>query len=236
MTGEETLEFRLLGPFEATVESRALALGGPRQRALLALLLLRANEVVSRDRLIEDLWRDQAPETAANALAALIARIRRALPADVVVTRSGGYEARVDTDAIDIHRFERISKEGSEALAHGDPALASERLSGALSLWRGQPLADFTYEPFAEPTILRLEELRLGAHENRIDADLALGRHAEWSGRSRPFCWIIRSASGFAVSSCSPCIARDGRRTHSRSIGRADDVRMVERGGDARLA
>jgi class 3 adenylate cyclase/DNA-binding SARP family transcriptional activator len=182
MTGEETLEFRLLGPFEATVESRALALGGPRQRALLALLLLRANEVVSRDRLIEDLWRDQAPETAANALAALIARIRRALPADVVVTKAGGYEARIEGDAIDIHRFERISKEGSDALAHGDPALAAERLDSALSLWRGPPLADFTYEPFAEPTILRLEELRLAALENRIDADLALGRHADVVG------------------------------------------------------
>jgi len=182
MTGEETLEFRLLGPFEATAESRALALGGPRQRALLALLLLRVNEVVSRDRLIEDLWRDQAPETAANALAALIARIRRALPADVVVTKAGGYEARIERDAIDIHRFERISKEGSDALAHGDPALAAERLDSALSLWRGPPLADFTYEPFAEPTILRLEELRLAALENRIDADLALGRHADVVG------------------------------------------------------
>ena len=176
------LEFRLLGPLEALFENRPIALGGVRQRGLLALLLLRANEVVSRDRLIEELWRDHAPETAGNALAALVARLRRVLPADVLVTRSGGYEAHVDPDAIDLHRFERLLEEGSRALAAGDPAGAAEQLRTALSLWRGPPLADFTYEPFAEPAIMRLEELRLAALENRIDADLALGRHGDLVG------------------------------------------------------
>ncbi len=176
------LEFRLLGPLEALVENRPIALGGVRQRGLLALLLLRANEVVSRDRLIDELWRDHAPETAGNALAALVARLRRVLPADVLVTRSGGYEARIDPDAIDLHRFERLLEEGSRALASGDPAGAAERLRTALSLWRGPPLADFTYEPFAEPAIMRLEELRVAALENRIDADLALGKHGDLVG------------------------------------------------------
>ena len=108
MTGDGTLEFRLLGPLEALFENQPIALGGVKQRGLLALLLLRANEVVSRDRLIDELWRDHAPETAANALAALVARLRRVLPADILVTRSGGYEARVAPDAIDLYRFERL--------------------------------------------------------------------------------------------------------------------------------
>ena len=182
MTGEGTLEFRLLGPLEARLDDQPLPLGGARQRGLLALLLLRANEVVARDRLIDELWRDHAPESAANALAALVARLRRVLPADVLVTRSGGYEVRVEPDALDLHRFERLVEEGSRALAAGDAANAAERLRTALSLWRGPPLADFSYEPFAESTIGRLEELRLTAIENRIDADLALGRHGDLVG------------------------------------------------------
>ena len=182
MTGEGTLEFRLLGPLEARVENRLLPLGGVRQRGLLALLLLRANEVVSRDRLIDELWRDHAPETAANALAALVSRLRRVLPSDVLVTRAGGYEAQVDREAIDLYRFQQLAEDGSHALAAGDPAGAADLLRSGLALWRGSALADFTYEPFAEPVILRLEELRLAAVENRIDADLALGRHGELVG------------------------------------------------------
>ena len=182
MTEAGTLEFRLLGPLEARLDDRPLPLGGVRQRALLALLLLRANEVVSRDRLIDELWRDHAPESAANALAALVARLRRVLPADVLVTRSGGYEARIEPDALDLLRFERLAEQGSRALAAGDAAAAAEQLHAALSLWRGPPLADFTYAPFAESTIGRLEELRLAAIENRIDADLALGRHGDLAG------------------------------------------------------
>ena len=182
MTGEGTLEFRLLGPLEARLENRTLPLGGRRQRGLLALLLLRANEVVSRDRLVDELWRDHAPETAANALAALVSRLRRVLPANVLVTRSGGYEASVELDAIDVFRFQRLADEGGRALASGDAAEAADRLRSGLALWRGPPLADFTYEPFAEPVIRRLTEIRLAAVENRIDADLALGRHGELAG------------------------------------------------------
>src|SRR5829696_701608 len=182
MTDEGTLEFRLLGPLEARLDSRPLPLGGVRQRVLLTLLLLRANAVVSRERLIDELWRDHAPESAANALAALVSRLRRVLPADVIVTRSGGYQASVEPDAIDLYRFERLVEEGSRALATGAAAEAADRLRAALKLWQGPPLADFTYEPFAEPVIRRLEELRLAAVENRIDADFALGRHGDLAG------------------------------------------------------
>jgi DNA-binding SARP family transcriptional activator/class 3 adenylate cyclase len=182
MTGEGTLEFRLLGPLDARIDGQPVALGGARQRALVTLLALRANKVVSRDRLIEDLWRDHAPETASNALAALVTRLRRVLPADVLVTKPGGYSIEVELDSIDIHRFERLVEEGRRALTADDFQKASDLLRGAMSMWRGSPLADFTYEPFAEQPILQLEELRISALESRIDADLALGRHGELVG------------------------------------------------------
>jgi DNA-binding SARP family transcriptional activator len=181
MTRDETLEFRLLGPLEALAGGRPIALG-VKQRTLLVLLLLRANEVVSRDRLIDDLWGDEPPDAAPNALAALVARLRRALPAEVLLTRPGGYELRIDRQDLDLHRFETLVEEGSETLAAGDPARASERLRSALSIWRGPALADFEYETFAQPVIVRLEELRLTALESRIDADLALGRHVDLVG------------------------------------------------------
>ena len=180
MTGEGTLEFRLLGPIEARLENRTLPLGGVRQRGLLALLLLRANEVVSRDRLIDELWRDHAPETAANALAALVSRLRRVLPADVLLTRSGGYEASVELDAIDLFRFQRLAEEGGRALAAGDAAEAADRLRSGLALWRGPPLADFTYELFAEPVIRRLAEIRLAAVENHRRLHRCHERRTTW--------------------------------------------------------
>jgi DNA-binding SARP family transcriptional activator len=182
MTRDGSLEFRLLGPLEARLDGRPLARGGARQRALVALLLLRANEVVSRDRLIEELWRDHAPETASNALAALVTRLRRVLPADVLVTKPGGYSIETEPDSIDAHCFEQLVEDGRRALAAAAYDDASARLRSALSLWRGSPLADFTYEPFAEPAILRLEELRITALESRIESDLALGRHAALIG------------------------------------------------------
>jgi DNA-binding SARP family transcriptional activator len=181
MTRDETLEFRLLGPLEALAGSRPIALGF-RQRTLLVLLLLRANEVVSRDRLIDELWGDQPPDAAPNALAALVARLRRALPAEVLLTGPGGYELRIEPQSLDLHRFERLVEEGGETLAAGDPADAAEVLRSALSIWRGPALADFEYEAFAQPAIVRLEELRLTAIESRIDADLALGRHDDMIG------------------------------------------------------
>jgi DNA-binding SARP family transcriptional activator len=182
MTGQGALEFRVLGPLELVVEGRTVEIVGTRQRALLAILLLRANEVVSRDRLIDDLWGERPPETAANALAALVARLRKALPAEVVLTRPAGYELRIARQELDLHRFETLVEEGSAALAAGDPQRASELLRSALGLWRGPPLAEFAYEPFAQPAATRLEELRLVAIENRIEADLALGRHLDVVG------------------------------------------------------
>jgi class 3 adenylate cyclase/DNA-binding SARP family transcriptional activator len=184
------MELRILGPLEVLDEDRPVPLGGTRQRALLAILTTRANEVVSTDRLVEDLWGETAPAGAANALQAAVSRLRRALqPArpganatPVLVTRAPGYVLEADPETIDAARFERLADEGTRALAAGDPAVASTLLAEALELWRGPALADFTYEPFAQEEIARLEELRMAATEDRLEADLACGRHAEVIG------------------------------------------------------
>jgi DNA-binding SARP family transcriptional activator len=146
------------------------------------VLLLHANEVVPTDRLIDELWGEDSPEGAVAALRVNVSRLRKALPPDVLTTRSPGYLVRVEPDELDLHRFERLVDEGRSLLARGLAADASERLRDALALWRGPALADFAYESFAQAAIARLEEIRLAAVELRIDADLALGRHDELIG------------------------------------------------------
>ncbi len=173
------MEFRILGPLEVWDGGAEVALGGRKPRALLALLLLHANEVVSADRLIEELWGEDSSERAASALRVNVSRLRKALAQDVLATRSPGYVIRVEPDDFDLDRFERLVDEARGLLARDLPANASERLREALSLWRGPALADFAYESFAQAAIVRLEEIRLTAVELRIDADLALGRHDE---------------------------------------------------------
>ncbi len=146
------------------------------------MLLLQANQVVSADRLIDELWGEDSPEHAHAALRVNVARLRKAVPRSVLATRSPGYTIHVQPDELDLHRFERLVDEGRSLLARGQAADASERLGDALSLWRGPALADFAYERFAQAAIARLEEIRLAALEFRIDADLALGRHDDVVG------------------------------------------------------
>jgi DNA-binding SARP family transcriptional activator len=176
------MEFRILGPLEVWGEDGEVSLGGPKQRALLAVLLLNPNEVVAADRLIEELWGEDSPERAAAALRVNVSRLRKALPQDALATRSPGYVVRVEPDQLDLHRFERLVDEGRGLRGRGLQTEASQRLREALSLWRGPALADFAYESFAQAAIARLEEIRLAAIELRIDADLALGRHDELVG------------------------------------------------------
>jgi DNA-binding SARP family transcriptional activator len=176
------MEFRILGPLEVWGEGSEVSLGGCKPRALLALLLLHPNEVVPADRLIDELWGGDSPEHAAAALRVNVSRLRKALPQDVLATRSPGYVIRVEPDDLDLHRFERLVDEGRSLLARGLASDASQRLRDALSLWRGAALADFAYESFAQAPIARLEEIRLAAVELRIDADLLLGRHDELVG------------------------------------------------------
>ena len=169
------LDFRLLGPLEVRNAGRSLALGGRKQRTLLAILLLHANEAVSDDVLSEGLWGERRPKTAPTALQIHVANLRKLLPADRLERRAPGYLLRVEPEELDLVRFERRCAE-----ARGrEPEEAAAALVEALALWRGRPLADFAYDAFARGEIARLEELRLGAIEQRIEADLALGRHAE---------------------------------------------------------
>ncbi|MGZ8694534.1 MAG: BTAD domain-containing putative transcriptional regulator [Gaiellaceae bacterium] len=171
------MEVLLLGPLEVWRDGRQLELASGRQRALLAILALNANRVVSSDRLIEQLWGDSPPRTAAKALQNAVSGLRRALAEagdDVLVTIPPGYRLRLEEDCLDALRFERLAGEARQSL-DDDPAGARNRLREALGLWRGDVLAEFAYEPFAQEKIRRLDELRLGAIEDRIDADLALG-------------------------------------------------------------
>jgi len=171
------MEFRILGPLEVWDGDGALELAGQRQRSLLALLLLHANEVVSSSRLIEELWpEDDASESHAGALQASVSRLRKSLGAgaELLVTLPSGYVLRLASEQLDLDRFGRLVQEA----APPQPQEPAERLREALALWRGPALADFAYEPFAQAAIGRLEELHLLALELRVDADLALGRHA----------------------------------------------------------
>ena len=177
--GTSQLELRVLGPLEARNGEAGIALGGKKLRALLAVLALEPGRVVSVDRLIECLWPGDPPETAAHAVQVYVSQLRKALGSETLLTRTPGYVLEVDQEHIDFHRFVRLADEGRMALEGGNPATAEAALREALALWRGPALADFAYEPFAQTDIARLEELRLATVEERVDADLALGRDAE---------------------------------------------------------
>src|SRR5918994_2687495 len=160
------MDFRILGPIEVLSEGRAVSLGGSRQRALLGLFLIHANETLSIDRLMDELFGGRAQAPSAKAMHVQISRLRKSLAAHaggerVVVTRGSGYELTVDPEQLDAHRFGQCIAQGGRELAAGRPAPAAEALERALALWRGAPLADLAYEPFAQSEIARLDELRL---------------------------------------------------------------------------
>jgi DNA-binding SARP family transcriptional activator len=180
------IDYRLLGPIEAGVDGGVLDIGGPKQQALLAVLLLSANEPVSRDVLVDRLWGERPPAGAQHTLEVYISRLRKTLEpvagGPVVLTRPGAYVLQAPGERIDVRRFERLAGEGRRALAAGAPGRAAAVLREALALWRGVPLAEASDEPFAQAQIARLEELRAGVLEDRIEADLALGRHGDVAG------------------------------------------------------
>ena len=178
------LQFRILGPLEVSRDGAVVDLGARKQRAVLALLLLNANRVVPTERLIDELWGDSPPETARSALQVYVAALRKALGGEVSALRTSapGYVLDVEPGALDLDRFIALR---AEAQAADDDERRSELLREALELWRDTPLADLSAEPFAATAIARLEEQRLEALEQRIDADLALGRHAALVGGAR---------------------------------------------------
>ena len=176
------MEVRLLGPFEVRADERALPLGGRKQRAVLALLALSPMRTLSTERIVDELWGDQVPETAVKMVQIYVSQLRKVLPEGVLRTRAPGYVLEVEPERVDLVRFERFVAGARHALENGHPAEASARLREALGLWRGPALAEFRSEPFGQAEAARLEELHLAAVEERIDADLALGRHADLVG------------------------------------------------------
>jgi DNA-binding SARP family transcriptional activator len=171
--------YRLLGPLEAAVDGREARLGGPKQRATLALLLCQPSTVVPASRLVDGLWGEDPPASAANLVQGYVSGLRKALGRDAIETRGGGYVIHVARDALDLQRFELLAHEGSIALQRDDATGAAALLSEALGLWRGPALADLEDEPALGAVIARLEELRVLALERRVEAELALGRHVD---------------------------------------------------------
>ena len=203
------MQIRLLGHLEASVDDRPLELGGSKQRAVLAMLGLEANQMVSADRLVEGLWGEEPPASAAKMVQNYILRLRKVIAADgaaEIVTRGRAYELQIDRELIDALRFERLVAEATRG-GSGDAARQ------ALALYRGEPLADIASEPFAGAEIRRLEELRLTASELAVDADLAAGRHQELLERDR-------RAAGREPAARAPARAADARAVPLRAPGR----------------
>src|SRR5262245_34349201 len=169
------MEFRVLGPIEVIDDGRVVPLNAAKPRALLAMLLLRANEFVTSDRLIDDLWDGAPPATAPKILQTYVSQLRRLLAQELIATGPAGYRVGLEFEDLDLLRFRRLLEDD----AGGTPADVAARLREALALWRGEPLAEFSDQRWAAREIERLDELRLDALERRIDADLAAGRDRE---------------------------------------------------------
>ena len=233
------MEFRALGDLEVVADGQALALGPHQQRAVLALLVLSTGEVVSSDRLIEALWGERPPASAAKTVQVYISRLRKTLngaqagapgSAGAIATVDHGYALRVDPGQVDVRAFERLLDRGRDAFGDHEFDAAATVLRQALALWRGPPLADFTFDAFAAADIARLQELRLEALEIRIDADLALGRHAalvaelEALTTEHPLRERLRAARMLALYRCGREpealeLYRDTRRTLVDELG-----------------
>ncbi|MFL5797251.1 MAG: BTAD domain-containing putative transcriptional regulator [Actinomycetota bacterium] len=225
------MEFRILGSMEVLDGDRRIELPAGRGRALLAILALNAGATISSERLIDELWGEYPPATASTVVQGLVSKLRKRLdpargrsePAGVLETAGPGYRLAVDPDAVDANRFTRLLDEARRATGE----TRSATLAGALALWRGPALADFTYEPFAQRAIAALEELRLGATEDRIDADLELGRHAELVAEieglvaAHPFRERLRGQLMLALY-------RAGRQADALAAFRAARVSLVE--------
>ena len=224
------LEFRLLGPLEIVGGDGPIPLGGPKQRATLAILLLGANRVVPVERLADDLYHGAAPVTAVTQVQRQVSELRRILGAPAIETRPPGYILRLAPDQLDLHRFERLTERAAQVRARGAAQQAADLLREALGLWRGAALADLADEPFARAAIERLEEIRLAAIERRIDAELALGRHAELVGElqelvvAHPFGERFREQLMLALY-------RSGRQTDALTAYRATREALVEQFG-----
>ncbi|MBA9002887.1 ATP-binding protein [Thermomonospora cellulosilytica] len=223
--------FGILGATEARLDDGAqVAVGGPRVRALLALLLLDPGRVVPVERLIDGLYGQDPPAGAANALQSQVSRLRRGLRGGLVEFHPAGYRLAVDPDDVDVHRFGRLAREGRRALDAADHARAARLLREALGLWRGPALADVADAPFAAAQIARLEELRASAAEDLAEAELGLGRHRDAVGdlqhlverhplRERARALLMRALSGSGRQAEALAVYEDARRTLAEELG-----------------
>src|SRR5262245_58695807 len=166
------MDFRILGPLEATDEAAPVKLTGGKQKALLAVLLLHAGRVVPMDRLVDDLWGGEVPDSAQKMVQILVSHLRKRLPDGLLRTSAPGYLLDLDGHSLDLRRFEELGREGREALEQGRAEEAAHRLQQALGLWHGPALVEFD-EPFARLEAARLEEQRLACLEDRVEAELA---------------------------------------------------------------
>lgn len=225
------LEFRILGPLEVVGSAGPIQLGGPKQRGTLAILLLNANRVVSIDALADQLYAGRAPVTAATQVHRQISELRKTLGEDArIETRSPGYAIRVAPEQLDLKRFEQLTEEAAGALARGESRAALELQREALSLWRGPALADLEHEPFAQNAIRRLEEILLVALEQRVDAELALGRHKGLVGELVELVAQHPANEPF-VSRLMLALYRCGRQADALDVYRRTRERLVENFG-----
>jgi DNA-binding SARP family transcriptional activator len=176
------MDFRILGPLEVRDGDREVLLRGGKPRALLALLLVNANRTLSTDRIVDDLWGEDVPETAQKMVQINVSRLRKILPAGILRTRPPGYALVLEQERLDLHEFEALVAEARTSPGAGQAREAADRFCEALSLWRGPALAEFSSEPFASAEGARLEDLRVYALEGRIEADLLLGSHGDLVG------------------------------------------------------
>jgi ABC-type transport system substrate-binding protein/DNA-binding SARP family transcriptional activator len=228
------IDYRLLGPLEVTAGGHALDVGGLKQRALLAILLLHANQPVPRDVLIEQLWGERPPAGPDHAVDVYVWRLRKTLDpvagSPCVLTRAGGYLLRVAPEQVDLVRFDHLAHDGQGSLAAGRADRAAGQFREALALWRGPPLADFRGEAFAQAEITRLEKRRAEVAEDRIEADLALGQHARVVGeleaivasqplRERPYQQLMVALYRCGRQADALAVYQDARRTLVDELG-----------------
>ncbi len=229
LAAADSVEFGLLGPVRAWRDSTEIAVGGDQARGLLALLLLNANRLVTKEQLIEALW-DEPPQTASKVVQVTASRLRKVLGGDVLLSEPRGYRLQVEPGGTDLGRFTALAGAGREALAAGRVAEASRHFGLGLDLWRGQALADVKDAPFVAAERRRLEELRVAAVEDRVDAMLELGRHAEVLAeldllvRDYPLRERIRAQLMLALY-------RDGRQADALGVYRDARAELIEAAG-----
>ena len=224
------LDFRILGPLEVVADGASLRLGGPKQRATLAILLLSANRVVPVERLADDLYAGAAPVTAVTQVQRQVSELRKLVREPVIETRAPGYTIHVSPEQLDLSRFERRVEEATELLARGEAQRANDLLREALTLWRGPALADLAYESFAQTAIERLEEIRLAALAQRIEADLALERHREVVGELQQLSDEHPTQEAFRAQ-LMLALYRSGRQTEALDVYRKTRATLSEEFG-----